>query len=433
MPIFSDAGIAFIKLILTLSSMVVLLRLRVALWKTIAAGCVVLALLTGLPVIDWVKVPLGTLASQDFIIMDVMLFGILLLSGIQGATGQSRRLVEGLEQFLRWPRIRLVIFPALVGLLPMPGGALFSCPMLDAAAHDMNVSPRRKVLINYWFRHMWELAWPLYPGYILVSSLLGLPLLELIKYTAPLVFFSFLTGWFFFMRDIDVSSAPAPSGRASPEALKVVLYESLPMVITIGGAAVFGAIFDACAPQLPAQAAFIASLACALLVAIWQGRGKFEQSLRKIALSKGTIALLVLIYFIYVFKDIIAASGIVSGMSHMGGSPLLVCALFIILPLVCGMLTGIMVGYVGACFPILLGILSETGMQELTLPLVIVAVISGNVGQLATPLHVCVVVTLDYFRVRFADVWRKMLPPLTVQMAYGILWAGFLYMIGAQF
>lgn len=433
MGTFSEAGLAFGILIITLGSMVVLLRLHVSLWKTIAAGCVVLALLTGLPLADWGRVPLGTLLSQDFIIMDAMLFGILLLSGIQAATGQSRRLVEGLEQFLRWPRVRLMFFPALVGLLPMPGGALFSCPMLEAASHDMGISPRRKVLINYWFRHMWELAWPLYPGYILVSSLLGLPLLALLKFTAPLVLFSFITGWFFFMRDIKVKDIPAPDGSASSGALRQVLYESLPLIITIGGAAVFGFVFDKYAPQLPAQAAFIASLACALAVAGWQGRGRFEKSLAKIAFSKATVALLVLIYFIYVFKDIIAASGIVAGMSHIGANLALVYALFIILPLVCGMLTGVMVGYVGACFPILLGILAETGLQEMTLPLIIVAMIAGNVGQLLTPLHVCVVVTLEYFKVNFVDVWRKLLPPLAVQMCYGILWAVFLYMIGAGF
>ncbi len=436
MPVFSDATLAFGKLIITFICILVMLRLHVALWKTIVAGGIVIALLTGLPLAQWPALPLQTLASSGLIIMEVMLFGILLLSGIQEATGQSRRLVDGLERYLHWPRIRLIVFPALVGLLPMPGGALFSCPMLDAAAHGLNISPQRKTLINYWFRHIWELAWPLYPGYILVSSLLGLPLLALLKYTAPLVLFSFLTGWFFYMRDIDVTTPKAaqPAEAAEKRAgLGHLLYESLPLIITIGGAAVFGFIFEISGLQLPSQASFMASLTLAIIVAAWQGRGKFKKSFRQIALSKSSLNLLLLVYTIYLFKDVIGASGIVGDMSHISGNRLLICSLFVLLPLVCGMLTGIMVGYVGACFPILIGILAETGMQAETLPLIVLAVISGNVGQLITPLHVCIVVSCQYYKVRFMELWRSLLPALAVQMCYGALWAFFLYAVGAHF
>ena len=125
-----------------------------------------------------------------------------MLSGVQGASGQGRRLVLSLERIIRWPRVPLIIFPAMVGLLLMPGGALFSCPMLEEADQGLNIEPGRKVLINYWFRHIWEVSWPLYPGYVLVSSLLGLDLPTLLRYTFPIVVMAVVIGWFFLMRDI---------------------------------------------------------------------------------------------------------------------------------------------------------------------------------------------------------------------------------------
>ncbi|MDR2050234.1 MAG: DUF401 family protein [Deltaproteobacteria bacterium] len=437
MGLSTDTALAFGKLIFVFCCMLALLRMKIQLWKAIAAGSGLIALLTWTPPDVWIKVPLHTLLSGEFLNMEIMLLGILLLSGLQGASGQSGRLVAGLERYLRWPRVRLMIFPALVGLLPMPGGALFSCPMLDAAAHGLEIGPKRKTLINYWFRHIWEVAWPLYPGYMLASSLLNLPLHTLLIYTSPLVLFSFLTGWFFYLRDVDVGRTP-PDGEKEPGpapegSADRVLYEALPLLVTLGGAVVFSFIFKYAAPGLPSLTAFIASLACALGVALFQARGKMRKSLREVVLNRQNFILMLLIYTIFIFKNIIGVSGIVAQLSHFGNNLLLVYAIFILLPLICGMLTGVMVGYVGACFPILLGILAETGLTAQTLPLIVMALLAGNVGQLATPLHVCMAVTCEYYKVHFADIWRDLLPCLLVQLSYGALWCLFLYFTGASF
>jgi integral membrane protein (TIGR00529 family) len=432
-----DTLLAFGKLIFIFCCMLVMLRMKIQLWKAIVAGSALIALLTRTSPEIWIRVPLDTLRSGEFLNMEIMLLGILLLSGLQGASGQSSRLVAGLEHYLRWPRIRLMIFPALVGLLPMPGGALFSCPMLDAASHGLEIGPKSKTLINYWFRHIWEVSWPLYPGYILVSSLLNLPLHSLLTYTAPLVLFSFLTGWFFYLRKVDVPDMPPSVEKKEPSPpggfAGNVLYEALPLLITLGGAVVFSFIFKYAAPALPPQTAFIASLACALSVALLQARGKMQKSLREVILNRQNLVLMLLIYTIFVFKNIIGASGIVAQLSHFGNNLLLVYSIFILLPLICGMLTGVMVGYVGACFPILLGILAETGLQAQTLPLIVMAVVAGNVGQMATPLHVCMAVTCEYYKVHFADIWRDLLPALLVQLGYGALWCLLLYFTGASF
>jgi integral membrane protein (TIGR00529 family) len=311
--------------------------------------------------------------------------------------------------------------------------------MLDAAAHGLNLSPQRKTLINYWFRHIWELAWPLYPGYILVSSLLNLPLLTILLYTSPLVLLALFTGIFFYLRDVGQGHVPprqthAGDGeKSTARALRTVCYEALPIIITIGGAAVFGLIFRKFAPSWPSQAAFIASLACALTVAIFQGRGRMSKPLAAVALNKNILGLVLLVFVIYVFKNVIVSSGIVAQLSGISQSRALMYSLFILLPMLCGMLTGVMVGYVGASFPILLGILNEAGLQEQALPLVVVAMVSGNVGQLATPLHVCMAVTLDYFKVQFVEIWRSLVPPLLVQITYGVLWSLALFFMGARF
>lgn len=444
MPLNTEFLIALAKLAATFTLMLVLLRLKLRLWQAIMAGCIMIAgmaLYSGASPAEIIRTPVSPLQDEGFLLMEVMIFGIMLLSGIQEATGQSHRLVEAMERYLRWPRLRLVVFPALVGFLPMPGGALFSCPMLDAATHGLDISPERKSLINYWFRHIWETTWPLYPGFVLACSLVDIPLYTLMPYTFPLVILSISIGWFFFIRDIKIpektvpeSAAPETGAGARPKrSLRAILYESLPILITIFGAAAFGVIIGRLAPEWPSQAAFVCSLAVANLTAWLQGRRHMSASLRKIVLNKRSFGLVFLIYIIFVFKDMIGASGIVTAMSHAGGSLLAVGAIFILLPLACAMLTGVMVGYVGASFPILLGIIAEGGLEQYTLPLVVLAISSGQIGQLGTPLHVCIAVTCEYYRVHFSDIWRDMMRPLALLLAGGLLWVGTLFALGASF
>lgn len=424
------------KLALVFALILGLLRLKLKLWQAILAGCTLVGIFSfcaGVAPLEIVLMPLHSMSDTGFVLMEVMIFGIMLLSGVQGATGQSQRLVEALDCYLKWPRLRLAVFPALVGLLPMPGGALFSCPMLDAAAHGVKISPERKSLVNHWFRHIWETTWPLYPGFILVCSLVDVPLYALMKFTFPLMLISIVVGWLFFLKDIEINEQDNSTSIPGAHQLRTVFYEALPLLITLGGAVLFGWFIKLMHPEAPSQAAFIISLSLANLAAIWQGRKHFSTSLLGLVLNRRTFGMMALVYVIFLFKDMIGISGIVSEMSHAGSSVAAIAFIFIFLPMICGMVTGIMVGYVGASFPILLGIISEAGLEAYTLPLVVLGIVGGQAGQLVTPLHICIVLTCEYYKVHFSLIWRKMLRPLICFVLGGILWVGALFLLKVHF
>jgi hypothetical protein len=273
---------------------------------------------------------------------------------------------------------------------------------------------------------------------MLTCSLLGIPLLSLAQDTFPLVFFALATGWFFFLRDVPVSSPAAeerlpgaPSCEDAPP-LGRVLLEALPLFITLAGAGVFAFVLDMAAPAAPSQLAFILSLFLAGIVAFRQNKKYLRIPLRKLFFNAPLFRLLLLIYAVFVFKDTIIASGLISDISTLGGNSLLLLALFLLLPFLCGILTGVMVGFVGACVPILLGILPQAGLQEHLLPLVIAAIVCGNAGQLLTPLHICLVVSCEYFHTSFSHIWKRLLGPVAVQIGYGILWAFLLFALGVR-
>ena len=455
----SDTALAVGKLVCVLAVLLVLLRLHVSLWLTILAATLVVALSSGIYPMQWPAFLVNTATQPDFILLCVMIFLIMLLSAVQDASGQSARLVDGLKQYLTKPRIRLVIFPALVGLLPMPGGALFSCPMIEAAAKDMAVTDSQKALINYWFRHIWEVAWPLYPGYALVSALLGIPMTVLWQYTFPLVFLSFGAGWFCYMRSLSRSllldgqcrdsageagsvlatgasglSTQGESGRIpqNRESLGKVLLNALPIGVTLIGAGIFAILFDIFFPALPGQLAFTFSLLCAVAIALFQGRGHMSKSFGQLLLSHSAGKILLLLLAVFLFKECVRLSGIVEDISHVGDSSLLLVLAFVIVPLISGLLTGIMVAFVGLSFPLLLGLLEHSPMKEYLLPLTVLGIVAGNSGQMISPLHVCLVVTCEFFKTRLISLWRSLLLPFSIILIGGMVWALILALMGAH-
>ncbi|MDR1659025.1 MAG: DUF401 family protein [Desulfovibrio sp.] len=449
---FSETTIALCKLLAVCATLMVLLRLRLPLWLTICAGCLEVAVFSGIGPASWPDIVAGVLTNADFLLLCLMIFLIMFLSSIQEATGQSGRLVAGLERHLRHPRIRLVLFPALVGLLPMPGGALFSCPMIRAATEGMEISECRKALVNYWFRHIWEASWPLYPGYALICALLQIPLSVYWRYTFPLVFVALGAGWLFFLRDLDASRTarhesgappsrhiPSAGGTARPgtepaeERLGDVLLNALPLVVTLGGAAVFGLLFDAFFPELPGQAVFSFSLALGIGTAFWQGRGAASVPLRKLAFNRSMARMMLLLLMLFVFKDTIRVAGVVDAFSRIGTGFLVIASAFVVLPMLSGILTGVMVGFVGMCFPILIGILQAApALQAYAAPLIVLATVAGNCGQMLSPVHVCLVVTGEYFGTNLADMWRRLTAPVGLLLLGGSLWALCLYFLNAR-
>ncbi|MCL1939868.1 MAG: DUF401 family protein [Desulfovibrionaceae bacterium] len=423
---FFEPALALGKLALIFILILVLLRFKVKLWIAILSGSLITAVLTGLSPAAWPGILFNALTSRDFVILALMVFLILVLSGVQEATGQSRKMVRGLSHYLRSPRLRLVLFPALVGLLPMPGGALFSCPMVKDTARDMGLTEQKKSLINYWFRHIWELAWPLYPGYVLICALLDIPLTRLWLYTFPLVISAFGVGWFFYMRDLDASPAPASAPAAEePEekSLAGVLLHGLPIAVVLLGAVIFGFVFSRFLPQLPGQLAFCLSLVVAVGVALYQGRGERMKPLRQIAFTPNVGRIFLLLAAIYVFKDTVAAAGLIASMGTLGSSGLMLVPAFILIPFVSGLLTGLMVGFVGLSFPLLIGIAQQSPLQEYMLPLVVLGMIAGNCGQLLTPVHVCLVVTAEFFSATVPRLLRSLALPVAALGLMGTLWA----------
>ena len=64
------------------------------------------------------------------------------------------RIVAALETLIPSKKAILMVLPAVMGILTVPGGAYLSAPFVDKIGDDLELSAPRKVVVNLSFRHV---------------------------------------------------------------------------------------------------------------------------------------------------------------------------------------------------------------------------------------------------------------------------------------
>jgi len=407
------------KIFLVFVAMLAGMRFRLGLWPSILGGGLLLGLAFGMPLSAWLSTAIRALSTGETLLLAVVVILILVLSDILELSGQNRRLMAALSGYLRSPRLRLAFFPSLIGLLPMPGGAIFSAPMLDNVAERMAIRAEDKALLNYWFRHMWELVWPIYPGIILASTLAGVPLTTLIAYTLPgMAFFTFL-GWWFFLRPKRLALPVEVMEDAAPRDMRAVLRHGLPLGLAIFGSLGLEGLLAAARPDIPYEWGIIAGLTAAIAWTMFQAR-LGPRFLFGVFMQRRLGSMLLIIASIFVFKDVMANAGVVEDLSASAGGSMALFAAAALLPFLVGLVSGITLAFVGATFPLLLGLLTQQGLMDSLVPYMVLNLFCGFLGVMSSPLHVCFLLSCQFFHVGPAAPWRRLLMPCALLMAFTV-------------
>ena len=394
---------ALLKIALTFVVMLFLINRQSHIWFAILLGAFILGMLFGLPIEQIALVGLKSFVQPSAICLFGVVFFIMMLSVVQQKSGQGRRLVAHLTPYMKSPRLRLAFFPALIGLLGVPGGAIFSCPMVRDVAHGYDIPNRKLVSLNYWFRHIWETSWPLYPGYLMACALADIPVSLLWRYTCPAIFFNCLVGWLFFLRT-PIDRLPEITIQETEKLpLHIVLLDTLPLVVGIGLAPVVSFLFKKFGINAPGGSVFVVTFFLAAMTSIYQDKIPLS-ALPSMMLKPHVGKMLGLILMIFLFKDIVIEANVVEALAALSGKGALLI-LAVVLPAIMGALTGLMLGFVGSVFPLLLALITQAGLYDERLCWVILCLMAGNFGQMITPMHSCYLLTLEFFKEHLSATW----------------------------
>jgi hypothetical protein len=306
-------------------------------------------------------------------------------------------------------------------MLPMPGGAVFSAPLVKKAAQDLRLENFQKVFINYWFRHIWELTWPLYPGFILAAYLSNMNIMELISLTWPSLIFIIIIGWIFFLnpRKLPQLKKYKPEQKKDKN-LGRAIRSAAPLIFAVLGTLLLEGLIWSLRLPLPSEIGFILALTGAISLAFKQSNLNFTTTIA-FFYQKHVLQMLFTILSIFVFKGILDRGGVVEQLAANTGSSNALLATAMILPLLVGMISGITMAFVGSTFPLILGIMEhlEISCRD---PYIILALFSGYAGVLGSPMHICFLLTCDYFQTNVTWAWARIFWP-----SLSFLGIGFLY------
>ena len=72
---------------------------------------------------------------------------------------------------------------------------------------------------------------------------------------------------------------------------------------------------------------------------------------------------------------------------------------------------GITIGFVGTTFPILISPIEAFDQGHLLLPYMMLAITGGFIGVLFSPLHLCLLLSIEYFKTSLIPVYRNLCVP----------------------
>jgi len=324
---------------------------------------------------------------------------VYILSGVLRKVESLRDLVDSLQGLVKDYRLILAFIPALLGLIPMPAGAMFSAPMVKEVGGRVGLTPEEETFVNYWFRHIWEFVWPLFPGIILFAGLLKVEIQEVILVQFPLTITAVIVGFVWEYKYLKKDTTLI-NKKDILFNLKKLFFGIWPILLII--ILVLGTKTD-----------LLFSLVIVILSLIFLNIKKLSlKMLKEIIRNDIDLSVVILIASIMIFKRILQVSGgieiIPEAFAKLGIHPFIV--LFII-PFFIGMMTGMGTAALGIGLPVLLPIIVQ---GEANLYYAMLAFTGSFVGVMISPMHLCLVVTRNYFKADMGKIYKMLILPLTI-------------------
>lgn len=326
-----------------------------------------------------------TTASEMLLALAMGLFPVLGM--LLQKTGALDDLIENLRIS---KKLFLSFSAALIGLLPVPGGALLSAPLVKKASGSL--SPERSFVINIWFRHVLILIYPIGPALLVPAKIANISVYEAIPYLFPFFLLLVALGYIFLLRDIqdDMTYERESQPRRLVMPLLIIL---LPPLLDI----TFNSLFTITPKEL---VTFCAVLASIVVATVW-GRVSLP-SLRAYTVQAKPWKFIAIIIGMFLFIGVFRESGMGSLIASLA-VPAVV--LSVVIAFLLAFVTGRTQLSASVVIPTYLG---AAGLLSMPHGLFAITFVSIFLGYLISPLHPCISVSLEYFNTTLERAIRAM-------------------------
>ena len=369
---------------------------------------------------DQIKVGINT----EIIELAFLMTLIYVLAKLMQETEAIKKLIDSLRTFFSKGGI-LGIIPAVYGLMPVPGGALFSAPMIDEEGEKYKLDKNQKNFLNIWFRHIWFPIYPISSAMITLVLLTNTYTIEnnlgtsidislLILANMPAFIVTILIGYYFLRKYIKTTNKPTKKPKKDYSGLIFILPPIVPLffylILMNFGFSEFRS--------------FLIGIIFSIILLYYLVKPEKKDYIQLIKKSL-TLKLALAIFGIMIFREIIDASGASYELANvLGNMSIPSISMIILIPLILGVLTGYNLGAIGLSFPIVSPFFPNPINIVTLVGLISLIFISSLVGYLISPIHLCNVLSSDYLKTDTTRMYRMFIPSVLFMLTIQILIIG---------
>ncbi|MFX1454224.1 MAG: DUF401 family protein [Promethearchaeota archaeon] len=365
-------------------------------------GAVGFAVLAGVNIFQSL---INVLANPSVLSLIIIMILIPILGGIMEESGLMMEMIQKLRISRK---ASLMMIPAVFGLLPVPGGALMSAPIVQQI--DTEAEATKKVAINVWFRHMLIMIYPLSSSLIISSILTDINLYILVLGLIPGLIVMWLIGY------ITLVKNTTPFLNQEERDLKRAFHNLLPVLLAPLIDFIGRTFFDFAVPEL----FLLGGLFISIWLALRFGKVKFS-NLVAITKKMRVWRFPLVIFAMFLFLEVFILSGAPNEIANVNLSVFLL----ILIGFFLGFATGRIQLPVSILIPIFLAQFAGITMSLLDF---IFIYTSSSLGYLITPIHPCVAYSTEYFETHFLKVAKILGKPVFISflLLIGIYWIVYL-------
>ena len=375
-----------------------IVSLGIMLWiaqRNLYLGLFVGALLLGifnlsLPVLG--EVLLGVVSDWSIILLAVATGIIPLIGAVLERSGLMDAMIGSLQI---QSRNFLMLAPAFLGMLPMPGGALLSAPIVAKAGDG--ITARDYAAINVWFRHALVMIYPL-GGLLATSKMAQMNVYREMVILIPAFVIMSLLGYWFLVRRVDARLRLR--GTFDPHKFFV------PLTVIIA-APLLHLLLMNLSPRVIPEIPLVIGVGFSLFLAIAWGKLP-RAAFRAVFIKTRSWHYFLIIIGMFTFLRVFQATTIAGSISGLVFSKT-----FLVVGV--GFVLGAITGRAQLAISLLLPIFyARYGSGELT-PLVFALMyFAAFLGYLMSPIHPCILISLEYFQTRLGAFYRRVAPPFVL-------------------
>ena len=331
--------------------------------------------------LNWTKI------QQLIVVLEVSTLGALLKK--YQIIDQALACMQGI---VRSKRIQLMLIPAIVGLLSVPGGAIFSAPFIDDLGEQAGVPKTRRAILNLVYRHLAMFLMPYANGLLLVMALTnnGINIYHLISLNLIFVLLYVSLGYFLYLRQVP-RPEKTPRSHFGQHLWGLVRYTS-PIYLSVLLNLILGVPF------------YLGMIANYLAVLLLAPRKTFLADI----LHSINFNVLYAIIGVYFIQGIIDRMDVVLALfTGAFQNPATLFVGIVVASFFFGLITGFQLTAIGVVVPILM---EMSLAYPALLFYIFMTCICGFIGYFFSPLHLCQLFTCEYMGVSTKELYKQYAP-----------------------